>query len=161
MSIGGGEEPILETLRQWVVTKTRSTFQYSHFDVCEMGGVAVVGAAGFEEIAYDAIVPALLEIGWTAGDHILAARFLNRFVPNNIAWLHLDLAAGARTGGLAHIATEITGFGVRYTLDLLRRGWPPVSQRPQRTAGNRPPARTQVRRAARGAPAKRRLPRAS
>jgi leucyl aminopeptidase len=59
------------------------------------------------------------------GDHILAARFLNRFVPKEIAWLHLDLAAGSRHGGLAHIATEITGFGVRYTLDLLRRGWPP------------------------------------
>ncbi len=59
------------------------------------------------------------------GDHILAARFLNRFVPKEIAWLHLDLAAGSRHGGLAHIATEITGFGVRYTLELLRRGWPP------------------------------------
>jgi leucyl aminopeptidase len=58
------------------------------------------------------------------GDHILAARFLNRFVPKDIAWLHLDLAAGTRHGGLAHIGTEITGFGVRYTLDLLRRGWP-------------------------------------
>jgi leucyl aminopeptidase len=64
------------------------------------------------------------------GDHILAARFLNRFVPKNIAWLHLDLAAGARAGGLAHIATEITGFGVRYTLDLLQRGWPPALRRP-------------------------------
>jgi leucyl aminopeptidase len=78
------------------------------------------------------------------GDHILAARFLNRFVPKNIAWLHLDLAAGARTGGLAHIGTEITGFGVRYTLDLLRRGWPPT-----------------VQRAAAGEPANRRLARAS
>jgi leucyl aminopeptidase len=58
------------------------------------------------------------------GDHILAARFLSRFVPNSVAWLHLDLAAGTRHGGLAHITTEITGFGVRYTLDLLRRGWP-------------------------------------
>jgi leucyl aminopeptidase len=58
------------------------------------------------------------------GDHILAARFLNRFVPGDIAWLHLDLAAGTRHGGLAHIATEITGFGVRYTLELLRGGWP-------------------------------------
>ncbi len=58
------------------------------------------------------------------GDHILAARFLSRFVPKEIAWLHLDLAAGSRHGGLAHIATEITGFGVRYTLDLVRRGWP-------------------------------------
>src|SRR5450631_201574 len=62
------------------------------------------------------------------GDHILAARFLNRFVPKEIAWLHLDLAAGSRHGGLAHITTEITGFGVRYTLDLLRRGWPPAAQ---------------------------------
>jgi leucyl aminopeptidase len=60
------------------------------------------------------------------GDHILAARFLNRFVPKEIPWLHLDLAAGSRHGGLAHIVTEITGFGVRYTLDLLRRGWPPA-----------------------------------
>jgi leucyl aminopeptidase len=58
------------------------------------------------------------------GDHILAARFLSRFVPNSIAWLHLDLSAGTRHGGLAHVTTEITGFGVRYTLDLLRRGWP-------------------------------------
>ena len=60
------------------------------------------------------------------GDHILAARFLSRFVPKEIPWLHLDLAAGSRHGGLAHIATEITGFGVRYTLDLVRRGWPPA-----------------------------------
>lgn len=59
------------------------------------------------------------------GDHILAARFLNRFVPKGIAWLHLDLSAGSRHGGLAHIGSEITGFGVRYTLELLRRGWPP------------------------------------
>ena len=60
------------------------------------------------------------------GDHILAAKFLARFVPKEIPWLHLDLAAGARPGGLAHIGTEITGFGVRYTLELLRQGWPPA-----------------------------------
>jgi leucyl aminopeptidase len=67
------------------------------------------------------------------GDHILAARFLSRFVPKTIPWLHLDLAAGTRHGGLAHIATEITGFGVRYTLELLRRGWPalPGERRPR------------------------------
>jgi leucyl aminopeptidase len=65
------------------------------------------------------------------GDHILAARFLNRFVPKNIAWLHIDLAAASRSGGLAHVATDITGFGVRYTLDLLHRGWP-ADPRPPR-----------------------------
>ena len=67
------------------------------------------------------------------GDHILAARFLSRFVPKTIPWLHLDLSSGTRHGGLGHISTEITGFGVRYTLELLRRGWPslPAAQRPR------------------------------
>ena len=53
------------------------------------------------------------------GDHILATRFLNRFVPEDIPWVHVDLAASTRTGGLAHINTEVTGFGVRFALELL------------------------------------------
>ena len=53
------------------------------------------------------------------GDHILAARFLNRFVPKEIPWVHLDLASSNRTGGLAHIPTDFTGFGVRYATHLL------------------------------------------
>jgi leucyl aminopeptidase len=55
------------------------------------------------------------------GDHILAARFLSRFVPASIPWIHFDLSAGQHKGGLAHIGSEITGFGVRFTLELLRR----------------------------------------
>jgi leucyl aminopeptidase len=61
------------------------------------------------------------------GDHILAARFLNRFVPRDIAWLHVDLSAGSRGGGLGHIGTDITGFGVRFTTELIQRGWPKVA----------------------------------
>ena len=53
------------------------------------------------------------------GDHILAARFLNRFVPEEIPWVHVDLSSSTRTGGLGHINTEVTGFGVRYALELL------------------------------------------
>ncbi len=64
------------------------------------------------------------------GDHIHAARFLSRFVPKGIPWLHLDLAAGTRAGGLGHIATDITGFGVRYTVELMRRGWPAAPRAP-------------------------------
>jgi leucyl aminopeptidase len=56
----------------------------------------------------------------SAGDHILAARFLNRFVPAAIPWVHLDLSAGQHKGGLGYVPTEITGFGVRLTLELLR-----------------------------------------
>ena len=52
-------------------------------------------------------------------DHILAARFLQRFVKHKTSWIHIDLAASNHKGGLAHIPTDTTGFGVRYTLDLL------------------------------------------
>jgi leucyl aminopeptidase len=53
------------------------------------------------------------------GDHILAARFLSRFVEAGVPWVHVDLAASERKGGLAHIPTEMTGFGVRYAVHLL------------------------------------------
>jgi leucyl aminopeptidase len=57
----------------------------------------------------------------SAGDHILGARFLSRFVPKSIPWIHVDLSAGEHKGGLAHAPTEITGFGVRLTVELLTR----------------------------------------
>jgi leucyl aminopeptidase len=56
-----------------------------------------------------------------AGDHILGARFLSRFVPKSVPWVHVDLSAGQHKGGLAHVPTEITGFGVRLTVELLTR----------------------------------------
>jgi leucyl aminopeptidase len=56
-----------------------------------------------------------------AGDHILAARFLSRFVPKAQPWIHVDLSAGQHKGGLAHVPSDITGFGVRLTLELLQR----------------------------------------
>ncbi|MGA3159016.1 MAG: leucyl aminopeptidase family protein [Steroidobacteraceae bacterium] len=56
------------------------------------------------------------------GDHIHAARFLQRFVPRQIPWAHMDLSAASRNGGLAHIPTDVTGFGVRCTLELLLSG---------------------------------------
>jgi leucyl aminopeptidase len=51
-------------------------------------------------------------------DHILAARFLNRFVAGR-PWIHVDLSAGNNKGGLAHIPSDITGFGVRFTTHLV------------------------------------------
>jgi leucyl aminopeptidase len=53
------------------------------------------------------------------GDHILAARFLQRFIKEKTPWIHVDLAASSHKGGLAHIPTDTTGFGVRFTLNLL------------------------------------------
>ncbi len=52
-------------------------------------------------------------------DHILAARFLQRFVKDGIPWIHIDLSSGTHKDGLAHIPSDITGFGVRLMLHLL------------------------------------------
>jgi leucyl aminopeptidase len=59
-----------------------------------------------------------------SGDHILAARFLSRFVPDSVPWVHVDLSAGHHDNGLAHIPTKITGFGVGLTLELLNNRTP-------------------------------------
>ncbi|MEM7027355.1 MAG: leucyl aminopeptidase family protein, partial [Pseudomonadota bacterium] len=48
-------------------------------------------------------------------DHILASRFLQRFVKNDVPWIHVDLSSSNKKGGLAHIPTDTIGFGVRYT----------------------------------------------
>ncbi len=53
------------------------------------------------------------------GDHILAARFLNHFVPAETPWIHVDMSASNHHGGLAHIPSDFTGFGVRFATHLL------------------------------------------
>jgi leucyl aminopeptidase len=53
------------------------------------------------------------------GDHILATRFLSRFVAEGIAWAHVDLSSCTRNGGLGHINTDVTGFGVRFALEAI------------------------------------------
>lgn len=55
-----------------------------------------------------------------SGSQILARLFLRRFVPNDIPWVHLDLAAGNHKGALAHVPSDVSGFGVRFTLKFLR-----------------------------------------
>lgn len=53
-----------------------------------------------------------------AGDHILAARFLSRFVGQGIPWVHLDMCPADREGGIGHVGSFFTGFGVRFALEL-------------------------------------------
>jgi leucyl aminopeptidase len=64
------------------------------------------------------------------GDHILAARFLSKFVGDGIPWVHFDMCPSDREGGLAHIPSFFTGFGVRFALELvLDRGFGRTEQR--------------------------------
>ena len=51
-------------------------------------------------------------------DHILAARFLQRFTRQR-PWLHVDLSASSCSGGLGATASDLTGFGVAWGATLL------------------------------------------
>ena len=52
-------------------------------------------------------------------DHILAARFLGRFV-GKTPWLHVDLSAASCSGGLGAVGSDLTGFGVAWAIALLK-----------------------------------------
>ena len=52
-------------------------------------------------------------------DHILAARFLARFV-GETPWLHMDLSASSCRGGLGAVASDVTGFGVAWGMAFLQ-----------------------------------------
>jgi leucyl aminopeptidase len=51
-------------------------------------------------------------------DHVLAARFLGRFV-KDVPWVHMDLSASTCAGGLGASASDVTGFGVAWGLEML------------------------------------------
>ena len=46
-------------------------------------------------------------------DHILAARFLWRFIGQS-PWVHMDLSASRNEGGLGAVGSDVTGFGVNW-----------------------------------------------
>jgi leucyl aminopeptidase len=55
------------------------------------------------------------------GDHIAASKFLEKFIAKDTTWVHTDLSSGFTKSGLAHIPTQITGFGIGFGLELLRK----------------------------------------
>jgi leucyl aminopeptidase len=52
-------------------------------------------------------------------DHIIAARFLSKFIEHEVPWVHVDLSSYSRKGGLGAVAAEVNGFGVGLALALL------------------------------------------
>jgi len=53
-------------------------------------------------------------------DHILASLFLQRFV-NDTPWLHMDLSASSHKDGLGAVDSEITGFGIGWAIEFLKK----------------------------------------
>jgi leucyl aminopeptidase len=53
-------------------------------------------------------------------DHVHAARFLSKFIENDIPWLHIDLSSYNRKGGLGAVASDVNGFGVALTYALIK-----------------------------------------
>ncbi len=54
------------------------------------------------------------------GDHMLAARFMGKFIENDVAWLHADLSSTNRKGGLGAVESDVNGFGVGFGLEMIR-----------------------------------------
>jgi leucyl aminopeptidase len=60
----------------------------------------------------DSPVADLANIGERLGGMLVAGLFLREFVPENIPWLHLDIASPAYNDGKAHGYTSVGGTGV-------------------------------------------------
>jgi leucyl aminopeptidase len=54
------------------------------------------------------------------GDHMLAARFMGKFIENDVAWLHADLSSTNRKGGLGAVHSDVNGFGVGFGLEMIK-----------------------------------------
>jgi len=54
-------------------------------------------------------------------DHVHATRFLAKFIENDTPWLHVDLSSYNRKGGLGAVASDVNGFGVALTFELLKQ----------------------------------------
>lgn len=53
-------------------------------------------------------------------DHMEASQFLMHFVGDDCPWVHVDLSAIEHAGGLGHVPTDETGFGVRFATEFIR-----------------------------------------
>ncbi len=54
------------------------------------------------------------------GDHMHAARFMGKFIENDVAWLHADLSSTNRKDGLGAVQSDVNGFGVGFGLEMLK-----------------------------------------
>ncbi|MFA6178597.1 MAG: leucyl aminopeptidase family protein [Candidatus Methylopumilus sp.] len=53
-------------------------------------------------------------------DHVLATRFLSKFIEGDVPWIHVDLSCYSRKGGLGAVASDTNGFGVGFGLEVIK-----------------------------------------
>ncbi len=53
-------------------------------------------------------------------DHVHATRFLSKFIENDTPWVHVDLSSYNRKGGLGAVASDVNGFGVALSIQLIK-----------------------------------------
>jgi GNAT superfamily N-acetyltransferase len=108
LSLGGSREQQLVEIQALVKTQAKSWLHYSHFLVATAADSAVAGAAGFDRIATDALIPAALrEIGWSNEAIDALKRRMSElyfsFPPEPAGWWtidHVACLAGWRRHGL-------------------------------------------------------------
>jgi len=59
--------------------------------------------------------------GHPHAEHCFAAAFLSHFVKPDKIHIHVDLACEFREGGLGLVESDITGFGVRWAVNMCLR----------------------------------------
>lgn len=53
-------------------------------------------------------------------DHIEASQFLMHFAGKETPWVHVDLSAAEHSGGLGHVPSDETGFGIRFASEFIK-----------------------------------------
>lgn len=115
----------------WTAVGTRMSGVLSNRDDWAQRAVAVGAAVGERLVAFplpadydeslESKVADVKQCDHTTGkaDHILAGRFLSRFVDDR-PWVHVDLSSVSHTGGLGAVAHDVNGTGVAWAVALLR-----------------------------------------
>lgn len=74
----------------------------------------------FQETLKSEVADILQCLATPSPDHCLAATFLAHFIGEETPWIHMDLSAHETKGGLGLVATENTGFGVRWGYEAIQ-----------------------------------------
>lgn len=59
--------------------------------------------------------------GYAHAEHCYAAAFITEFISSDKKHIHIDLSSESRDEGLGLVSSKVTGFGVRWTMELIEQ----------------------------------------